>query len=63
MTLCATGRHWWTDPEDALRCCNPRYKRCLAVEDRPPEEARPRAVPGIRTRCWHYWLDLEPEKD
>jgi len=28
---CRTGRHVWTDPQDAARCCDPAYARILRV--------------------------------
>ena len=27
--ICRTGRHEWTDAEDALKCCHPAWRRNL----------------------------------
>jgi hypothetical protein len=31
MHPCKSGRHWWTDKEDADKCCDPQWRRVLAV--------------------------------
>lgn len=31
MPKCRSGRHYWTRPEDAEKCCNPKWRRVLLV--------------------------------
>lgn len=57
---CRSGRHEWTDPADATKCCDPAWERRLWVG-------------GLRDRpaYGHYWAPAgarrrvpeEPEPD
>ena len=43
-TKCQSGRHHWTDPRDAARCCSPEWRRELRIwgdhDDLDPEGRR-----------------------
>jgi len=30
-TPCTSGRHFWTDPTDAAKCCHPAWRRLLLI--------------------------------
>lgn len=37
MYQCTSGKHWWTEKDDADRCCDPAWRRDLvwASPDKP----------------------------
>jgi hypothetical protein len=47
---CVSGKHEWTDPDDAAKCCRPDWQRCVQVG----------MVDGIP---WfsHYWRAVDPD--
>jgi len=47
---CRSGKHEWTDPEDAARCCDPRWRRDLRV-----------GVDHVGPWFAHVWTRVEDE--
>jgi hypothetical protein len=47
-TPCCSGRHHWSDPSDAAKCCDPRYVRSLVTRVH---------TPGFVAAYGHYWLE------
>jgi hypothetical protein len=50
LPRCASGKHVWTDPADAAKCCSPDWQRALDVGT-------------TDTGAWfrHYWRRIEPK--
>ncbi len=46
---CTSGKHFWTDREDAEKCCHPDWKRCLRI----------RSLSGYGTIGNTYWLRMK----
>lgn len=64
MHLCRTGRHAWLSPEDAAKCCDPAWRRVLAVGDRgplPPDATHRGTVAG--TPYGFQWLRVANTSD
>jgi len=59
MPRCKKGIHEWLDQNDANKCCNPDYKRCIAysVQDIPkiiPSNDIHLNSEGV----WYYWMPM-----
>jgi hypothetical protein len=62
--MCASGRHTWTDPDDAARCCN-GWRRQLVVAG--PGEALPEGARSVSSlpgaRCGFVWVPASGQAD
>jgi hypothetical protein len=61
MTPCVSKRHWWLDPEDALRCCNPQYCRVQGLRREELEVIGAEHI--VYRHLWRGWLKKTKQED
>jgi hypothetical protein len=53
MPWCRTGRHYWSEPLDATRCCSGEWRRALRMRgDEQDLDSRGRRIVCAQGRTW-----------